>query len=64
MLKKKIQALCKEHGISVTSLENKCGIGHGTIAKWDGSAPTISTLKKIADYFEIPICEIVEDYDG
>lgn len=62
MLKDKIKALCKEKGVSVRQFEKDCDIGHGTITKWEKHTPTIATLMKIADYFNIPICRLVEMY--
>lgn len=57
-------ALCKERGISISKLEEECGVGHATIRKWDKSSPTITTAKKVADYFGISLCELIGDYDG
>lgn len=64
MLKDKIIELCNERGISISKLEEECGVGHATIRKWDRSAPTITTVKKVADYFGISLCELIGDYDG
>lgn len=64
MLKKKVEALCKAKGITVGRLEKECGLGNATIRKWDQSSPNLANLKKVADYFGVTICELIEDYDG
>lgn len=64
MLVNKIDDLCKQNGISVSKLEKECGLGHATIAKWDKSSPTLASLKKVADYFNVPLCDLAEHYDG
>ena len=51
MIYKKIKELCKEKGISVTSVEKELGFSNGLISKWSRAEPTISNLKKIADFF-------------
>lgn len=53
----KIKELCKNNGISVFRLEKELGIGNGTIGKWgkNGRAPNYAHLKKVADYFRVPV---------
>ena len=63
MLKEKIKALCKQKGVTIRQFERDCGLGHATMMKWDKSAPTITSLKKVSDYFNISICELIEEYD-
>lgn len=60
MYKDKIKSLCKEKGITIHRLETECEIGHDTIRKWDEHEPNITTLRKIAKYFNISICELLE----
>lgn len=55
MLYEKIKMLCKEKGVSVTSVEKELGFSNGLISKWDKAEPVVSNLKKIADYFGKPI---------
>jgi len=49
----RIQNLCNEHGINVTQLRIRAGIGNGVIGKWGSSTPQVSTLLKIAIYFDV-----------
>lgn len=60
MVYEKIISLCKEKGISIARLESECGIGNGTIARWDKSTPNLRSLQKVAAYFEKPISYFVE----
>lgn len=55
MILKKIEDLSKEQGISITSLEKRLSFGNGTIRSWSKCSPSIEKLKKVADYFGVPI---------
>lgn len=56
----KIEALCKNHGTTVTALASELGFSRsaGTTWKHSKGLPRNSTLKKIADYFGITIDEL------
>ncbi len=58
-----IQVLCKEHGISVPSLEKELGFGKGSIYKWDKNSPSIDKLQKVADYFEVSVERILYGFE-
>lgn len=64
MFRDKIEALCKQRGITISRLEKDSGLAHATILKWDKSSPTLASLKKVADTLEIPLSELTEHYDG
>lgn len=53
----KLENLCKNRGITVTSLANELGYSSSAGTTWKKSKglPRNSTIKKIADYFGIPI---------
>ncbi len=55
MLYEKVEAACKEQGVSIAKLEKDCGIGNATVRRWDKAFPRINTLKKVADYLNKPI---------
>lgn len=55
MIYEKIKELCREKGISISSLEKELGFSNALISKWSKADPMVSNLKKIADYFEKPI---------
>ena len=56
-----IKKLCESNSISIFSLERKLGFGNSAISKWDNSSPTVTNLKKVADYFGVTIEELLED---
>ena len=45
MLYEKVEAACKEQGVSIAKLEKDCGIGNATVRRWDKAFPRINTLK-------------------
>lgn len=59
----KIDALCRKNNISRTILEERAGISNGALGKWEKSpyGPTITTLKKVADYFGVPVDYLLAD---
>lgn len=57
----KICKLCAERGITVSRLESELGLGNGTIGKWRTSTPTLNNIKRVADYFNVPIESLIED---
>lgn len=59
-----IKKLCESNDISIFSLERKLGFGNGTISRWGTSSPTIANLKKVADYFEVTIEELLEEKES
>nr|DAI63254.1 MAG TPA: helix-turn-helix domain protein [Caudoviricetes sp.] len=59
----KIDALCRKNSISRTILEERAGISNGALGKWEKSpyGPSITTLKKVADYFGVPVDYLLAD---
>ncbi len=55
MIFERVEALCKEKGISIARLEKECHIGNATIKGWEKSSPRVDTLNKVAQYFGVPI---------
>lgn len=56
----KVSELCSQKGVTTTALEKKLGFGRGTISKWKYSSPSVVNLKKISDYFNVPIEDFLE----
>lgn len=50
-----VMELCRERNIRVARLEKEAGLGNGTVRGWENSAPSITTLQKVADYFGVTI---------
>ena len=55
-----IKFLCDKQGIAVTQLEKKLGFGRGSIGKMRKSNPSGERIKKIAEYFDVPVDFIYE----
>ena len=56
----KIKELCEEKGISISYLEKKLGFSNGSIAKWAKSLPRVDSAIKVADYFDVPVSQLVD----
>lgn len=50
-----IQELCKSRGISVKELEKTLGLSNGIVGKWADSAPSVTNLMKVAEYFKVSL---------
>ena len=59
MILENITALCKQRGVSIARLERETGIGNGTVARWSESSPRIGTLQKVADFFGVPLGDLL-----
>ena len=69
MIYENVMALCRERNIRVARLEKEAGLGNGTVRGWENSAPSITTLQKVADYFGVTLndltqCRAGEPNDG
>lgn len=51
----RIKIKAKEKGLSIRALEEKLGIGNGTIGKWNRQAARADTLINVANYLQISI---------
>lgn len=61
MLYEKVATLCRNNNLTIAKLERKCKIGNGTVRGWKNSSPSIENLKKVADYFNITVDELISD---
>ena len=55
MIYENIVKLCKDRGISIAKLEQKTGLGNGTIGKWGTKSPNVDNVKKVADFFGVTV---------
>lgn len=51
----------KEKNISINTLEEKVGLGKGSICKWNKVAPSVISLKKVADELGCSIDELLRE---
>lgn len=59
ILVKTIRNLCKSNNISVSQLEKELNFGAGLISRWVKTDPSLSKIVDIADYFKLPIDEVI-----
>ncbi len=56
-----IKEACKKKGISVMKLETELGFARSSIYKWDKHQPSIGKIKKVSDYLDMPMEELLSD---
>ena len=61
MIFDRIKKICKEKGISVTSVEKKAGLSHAAIRKWNKSSPTVESLQAVAKVLDVTLDKLVEE---
>ena len=56
-------SLCNERGISANEAARECGVkSSGTVTGWkNGALPRQNVLKKIADYFNCSVEDLISD---
>ena len=59
LIYQKIVDLCKEKNISIRALEIACELSNGTVKHWKDSNPRVDSLKKVCDFFDITLDEIM-----
>lgn len=62
MIYQNVINFCNKNSMSIAEFERKCGIGNGTVARWeDGkSTPNFKTLEKMKDATGIPVAGWLE----
>ena len=60
----KIRFLCKQNGISVSELEKRVGLGNATIRGWATCSPSVENLKKVTDFFNCTLDDLLADIYG
>lgn len=58
-----IQDLCKLRSVKLSNLEKELSFGRGSIYKWDKNSPSIDKVKKVADYFHVPLDQVLSMSD-
>lgn len=57
----KIKMLAKEQGVSINKMDKDLELGSSTISKWRKSISSVDKLKKVADYLDVTIDELLRD---
>ncbi len=59
MLYDNIKAVCKEKKIPVSKMETDLGFPRSSIRKWNINEPSVSRVKKVADYLKVNIERLI-----
>lgn len=59
----KLEKLCEERGITIAQLERRMDFGNGTIRLWKTRQPLAINVKKVTDFFGIPMEALMKDSD-
>ena len=55
----RLQSIVKSRGTNFKQLERDCGIGNGTIRRWDDKSPGLDKVCKVADFLQISLDYLV-----
>lgn len=55
----RIQLLVKERDSTLKKLERDCGIGNGTVRRWEDQSPRLDKLIKVADFLHVSLDYLV-----
>ena len=56
-----IKKLAKNHGVTITQVENDLGFAKGSLSKIDRHTPSADRLAKLSDYFNVPLDYLFKD---
>lgn len=54
-----VKAICKEKKITISRLETDLGFPRSSIRKWNTNEPSVSKVKRVADYLEVNIERLI-----
>ena len=58
-----VKRLCATHGKKVLELETELGFPRSSISKWNDNIPSVLKVKKVAEYFNVAIDDLISDKD-
>ena len=61
MLYGNIKKLCESQKISISQLERDLKFPRSSICKWDDNEPSVTRVKKVADYLKVPIEQLLKN---
>ena len=59
MIFENIKEIAYSKGFSIRVVEQKAGLGNGTITSWRTSSPTIEKLEKVAKALGVPVTALI-----
>jgi repressor len=61
MLYDKIKEVAKTKSLSIYRIERDLGFSNGSLRKWNNSTPSATSLKKVANYLNVTLDELLEE---
>lgn len=61
MIYNNVKKICEEKKKSISQMERDLAFPRGSVYKWDESVPSVTKVQKVADYFGIPIEQLLAD---
>lgn len=61
MLYDKIKEVAKTKSLSIYRIERDLGFSNGSLRKWNNSTPSATSLKKVANYLNVTIDDLLEE---
>lgn len=59
-----VKELAAKRKLTIAELERNLNIANGTIGKWGRQNPSIETLQKLADYFQVSVDYLLGREEG
>lgn len=60
MIYDRVKALAKKRNVSIRKIEIDCGFSQGSVCKWNDISPSAEKVKKVADYLNTSVDEILK----
>ncbi|WP_421432284.1 helix-turn-helix domain-containing protein [Streptococcus suis] len=61
MLYDKIKEVAQTRNVSIYRIERDLEFGNGSLRKWNDSTPSVTSLKKVANYLDVTLDELLEE---
>lgn len=61
MIYNNVKALAKKKNIPIRKIEMDCGLSQGSVCKWNDISPSAEKVKKVADYLNTSVDEILKN---
>ena len=59
-----IGEIIQKQGLTFKSVERACGLGNGTIKRWEYQSPRLDGLLKVSNYLHVALDTLVNGKDG
>ncbi|HAQ8564745.1 XRE family transcriptional regulator [Stenotrophomonas maltophilia] len=56
-----IKSIAKEKELTIKQIGKDSGVGANAIYRWDKQNPNLASLKKVSNYLNVPIEELLDE---